>query len=283
MFAKVAIVGPGLIGGSMGLAMRRRALAERVVGIGRRQESIDRALHAEAIDEGTLEPAVGVRDAELVVLATPIGALAKIASQIAEHLAPGAVISDVASAKAGVIRTITENLGHRPDVSYIPSHPMAGSEQSGPLAAREDLFDGSVCILTPLANSKPSAENAVRHLWQALGARVVSMSPQAHDRLVARISHMPHLVAASVLTCLQEGELGYCGGGLRDTTRIAAGSPDMWVDICRENRKEVLDALESLVKELNRMCAALREDRPERLRQLLQDAREKRRSMPDSR
>jgi prephenate dehydrogenase len=281
VFKKVTIIGPGLIGGSMGMALRGRKLAGQVVGVGRRKESLDKALKVGAIDRATLDLKEGVHRSELVVLATPIAALGELVSQLPMMLDPEALVTDVASAKAHVIEVVSSALRFRPDVSYIPSHPMAGSEKSGPLAASADLFDGAVCILTPLTNTFPESKGLITQMWRALGARVVSMTPQAHDRLVARISHVPHLAAAALLTYLEDGEMALCGGGLRDTTRVAGGDPELWLDICRENREEVRAALSAYIDVLSRMAGSLQSGDLGPLGDVLQAARDKRESLTE--
>jgi prephenate dehydrogenase len=197
MFDEVAIVGPGLIGASMGLALRERGLARKIVGIGRRQVSLDKALGVGAIDKATLDPAKGVRDADLVVLATPIRTLDTIMPVVAEHLKAETLVTDVASTKARVVDVVSSALRGRPDVSYIPTHPMAGGERSGPEAAAADLFEGAVCIITPLTNTFPESKSAIVRMWEAMGARTVSMTPQAHDRRTRPVrartaGHDPH-------------------------------------------------------------------------------------------
>lgn len=276
MFQKAAIVGPGLIGGSMGIALRRKKLAETVVGIGRRKESLQRAMDVGAIDRSTLDLEEGVREADLVVLATPTASFEQIIHSATPHLRPEALLTDVASTKVRVIETVSAALRERPDVAYIPTHPMAGSEQSGPLAARADLFEGAVCIITPLTNTYPETKRTIRRMWEALGATTVSMSPQAHDRLVARISHVPHLAAAALMGMLDDREAGLAGGGLRDTTRIASGSPELWIDICRSNREQVRRALDSYVQVLQQMSDALRDGNLGELRDLLEEAKRRR-------
>ncbi len=276
MFRKAAIVGPGLIGGSMGMALRNRKLAETVVGIGRRRESLRRALDVGAVDECTMHVGEGVREADLVVLATPTAAFEAIMHEAAPQFRPEVILTDVASTKVRVIETISAALLERPDVAYIPTHPMAGSEQSGPLAAREDLFEGAVCIITPLTNTCPETRSTIRRMWEALGARTISMSPRAHDRLVARISHAPHLAAAALMAMVDDNEARLAGGGLRDTTRIASGSPDLWVDICRSNREQVRRALDEYVQVLQRMADALRDGDLGELKNMLHEAKRRR-------
>jgi prephenate dehydrogenase len=283
MFDTVAIIGPGLIGGSLGMGLRRRELAGEVVGIGRRRESLDQALQVGAVDTATLEPAEGVRDADLVVLATPIGAFGGLVAEVAEALKPQSILTDVASTKAKVIETVSSALRARPDVAYVPSHPMAGSEKRGPLAADPDLFEGAVCILTPLTNTQPESKSRMTRMWQRLGARVVSMSPQAHDRTVARVSHMPHLVAAAIVGALDREDMELCGRGLLDTTRIASGNPEIWLDICKTNREQIRHAVADLAALLERTVKALDAGDVGRLRSLLEQAKQKRDSLLERR
>lgn len=276
MFKKVTIIGPGLIGASIGMALRTRKLAAQVVGVGRRKASLDNALKVGALDKATLDLKEGVQKAELVVLATPISTIVEMVPRLPEMLDAEALLTDVASAKVRVIEVVSSAMRFRPDVSYIPSHPMAGSEKSGALAASADLFVGAVCILTPLTNTFPESKGRIVQMWRELGARVVSMTPQAHDRLVARISHVPHLAAAALLANLEESELPLCGGGLKDTTRIAGGDADLWLDICRENREEVRAALEAYIALLRKTADSLRTSDLGPLRDLLRNARNKR-------
>lgn len=279
MFKKVAIIGPGLIGGSMGLAMRRRKLAGTVVGIGRRPSSLDLALQVGAIESATLDMEKGLDGADLAVLATPTGAFEHLASLIARFLPPGALLTDVASSKVRPMAAVVQALAARTDIAYVSAHPMAGSEQSGPLAAAEDLFEGCICILTPADGAPAAAADSVQALWQALGARVIRMQPREHDRLVARISHVPHLAAAALMTIVDEETMHYCGGGLRDTTRIAASNTDMWLDIYTSNRNEIQEALAEYAAALQRMSRALETDAIEELRRQLADARDQRRRL----
>jgi len=276
MFGKVAIVGPGLIGASIGMALRHGRLAETVVGIGRRSSSLKLAIDVGAIDSATLDVAEGVVEADLVVLATPIGAFEALAPRIAGAMSPGAILTDVASAKVGVIQCVTAALAGRTDVPYVPTHPMAGSEQTGPLAASPDLFRGSVCIVTPLQDGSREAVGMVEDLWRKLGAEVVRMTPAEHDRLVARISHMPHLVAAALMTLVDEETMHYCGGGLRDTTRIAAGRPEIWLDICTSNGAEIGRALGEYADSLRRIRDWIEAGDVDNLRACLTEAKRRR-------
>jgi prephenate dehydrogenase len=276
MFDKVAIIGTGLIGGSMGMALRHRGLAGTVVGIGRRRSSVELAEQVGAVDSGTLDLAEGLESADLVVLATPIAALDALAPRVAKAAAPGAILTDVASSKATVIQTISGALSERADMAYVPSHPMAGGERKGPLAASANLFERSFCILTPLDGTAPEALDAIRTMWSGLGASVVAMSSAEHDRLVARISHVPHLAAVALMSIVAEDTMQYCGGGLRDTTRIAAGDPDLWGDICESNRSEILRGIGEYIESLRRMADYLRDGQMDLLRGELADSKAKR-------
>jgi len=276
MFKRVAVIGPGLIGGSLGLALRKRNLAETVVGIGRRRESLDEALSVGAIDKAVLDPAQGVQGTDLVVLATPISAFPDLMAAIAGAIPPEAILMDVASSKVRVVEIVSSALGERPDVAYIPTHPMAGSEQRGPLAASADLFQGSICIITPLTNTFPESKGRITRMWTALGAHVVSMTPQAHDRAVARVSHMPHLAAAAILAVLDEADTALCGKGLLDTTRVASGSPDMWMDICKTNRENIYEALVEYLNLLKELADSFGGGNLGRLRAVLEASKEKR-------
>ena len=253
IFETVAIVGPGLVGGSLGIALRARGLAGRVVGVGRREASLQEALAVGAVDEVTLDVREGVRAADLVVLATPISAFGRVMRDAADAMKGGALLTDVASTKQQVIQTITRALEGRPDVAYVPTHPMAGGERRGAGNAEADLFERSVCILTPLPHNRQPDLDRIRALWAAVGAKVHTMSPSEHDRLVARISHLPHLAAAALLRAIEAEEGALAGGGLMDTTRIASGDPALWRDICETNPSEISAALDAYIEILERI------------------------------
>jgi len=247
-----------------------------VVGVGRRESSLRQALSAGAVDEVTLDAAAGVSEADLVVLATPISAFGPIMPALAEGMKPGALLSDVASTKQGVIRTITRALKGRPDVVYIPTHPMAGSEKRGPESAVEGLFEGSVCIFTPLDGTPKEALTALRKMWEAVGARVHIMDAAAHDRLVARISHLPHLVAAALMRVITPEEGAFAGGGLIDTSRVASGDPKLWRDICESNAPQIAAALKACAGALETLRGMLEEGRFDELEEALREAKLKR-------
>ena len=279
IFERAAIIGTGLIGGSMGMAMRRRKLAREVVGIGRRTVSVNKALDAGACDTVTLDIAEGLEGADFVVLATPIRAFEHVLPDVVRSMEPGALLTDVASSKRSVIKTIRKALNGRDDVHYLSTHPMAGSEKTGPCAAREDLFEDCVCIFTPLPETGDECLAQMRSLWDALGAKIREMEPATHDRLVAHISHVPHLVAAALVDVVDEDELWYAGGGLIDTTRVASSDPALWCDIYESNSEAVCDALDEHIALVERMKELVRKGDFDALNELLATAKEKRDSL----
>ncbi len=276
VFSSVAIVGPGLVGGSLGMAIRRRALASRVVGIGRRPASLQEALDVGAVDATTLDLREGVQEADLVVFATPIGAIGKLVTEAASAMKHGAVLTDVASTKQAVIELVREALTDRPDVVHIPTHPMAGSERRGAVNASADLFEGCVCIFTPLSGTPQAHVKRLRTLWEQVGASVHQMDPASHDSLVARVSHLPHLAAAALLECVTPEQAEFAGGGLLDTTRVASGQPALWRDICATNAREISRAIGDCTEVLRRMQELLDAGRLPELEELLGRAKEKR-------
>ncbi len=247
-FRTATIVGVGLIGGSMGLAMKQRSIARRVVGVGHRHSSLDRALELDAIDHATLDVAEGVAEAEIVILATPVGLMAKLLAQAVASIPRGCILTDVGSTKARLVPALEEVAGE--GGQYIGSHPIAGSEQRGVDHAQADLFDGRLCFLTPTARTDGRALAAVSELWRALGATLRIIAPTEHDRLVASASHLPHLTAAALVNVMSPDALTCVGTGFLDSTRIAAGAPRLWADVCLQNRTRILEALRRFGREV---------------------------------
>jgi prephenate dehydrogenase len=249
MFETVAIVGVGLIGGSLGMALRERRLAARVLGIVRRPATIDEALAVGAIDEGTLDLA-RVNEAGLVVLAPPVLTIPPLVEAMAPHFRPGAIVTDVGSTKGELMRELRALLPAHVDL--VGGHPMAGSERGGVSAARADLFEGAVYVLTHAARTRPENVAKLAELARALGARPVEMDADLHDDAVARISHLPHVVAAALAEATGAGPLPaetlrlLVAGGFKSTTRIASSPPEMWRDVCLTNRSAILSALTDL-------------------------------------
>ncbi len=257
-FERVAIVGVGLIGGSLALDCRAAGLWGSVVGIGRTRANLEVALERRLIDEASQEVAA-VAGADLVLLATPVGSLVVMAERLAPHLTPGCLVTDAGSVKGGIVEGVAAALPE--GVDFVGSHPIAGSEQHGAGAARPHLFEDAPCIVCPPAGAPAAAVEQTRTLWEAVGARVEVMEPARHDRILAGISHLPHLVAYALAAAAleEEGEAGrrLAGGGFRDTTRIARSSPELWRDISLLNRDALLTALDRFEAHLAEIRAAL--------------------------
>lgn len=259
---KITIVGVGLLGGSLGMAIKRRRLAGRVEGYARRAATIAECRKLKALDRATLDLHSAVADADLVILCTPLAQMRALVKEMLPSLKRGAVVTDVGSVKASVVKEV-ESLIARAGAHFVGSHPMAGGEKSGVSAARADLFVGAVCVVTPTRKSNLAAVGKVEEFWEAVGSRLLRLSPEQHDALVARSSHLPHAVAATLaagvldpIHPLPQSKL--CATGFRDTTRIASGSPEMWRDIALANRRHLGRALEGFVADLRKFQAALR-------------------------
>lgn len=256
---RVAIVGVGLLGGSIGLALRAAGFTGRRIGIGRRRSSLNKALAYDAVDEVTCEPADGVAGAKLVILGAPVGMFADLLRRMAPGLKPGTLVTDVASTKAEVVR-LTARLLPR-GVRFVGSHPMAGSEKTGVEYARADLFDDALCILTPTKSTPPETVRQVEVFWRALGARTTRLSPRQHDRLLARISHLPHAVASALVQIARaRNAIELAGPGFGDSTRIASGDAAMWTDIFRTNAGSMMEAIDLLIAELQKLRGRLAKD-----------------------
>jgi len=254
-------VGVGLLGGSLGLALKRRGLADEVQGFVRRSSSVAECLALGVVDRCSRNLAEAVADADLVVLCSPVPQMATLFREMSRHLAPDCVVTDVGSVKSAPVAEI-EPLAGAAGVRFVGSHPMAGAEKSGPAHARADLFDGAVCALTPTTASDPAAVDLIRRMWEAVGARVLPMNPVLHDDLVARSSHLPHVVAAGLANYVlspahprEQAEL--CAGGFRDTTRVASGSPELWRDIALANRRHLSRVLGVFIEDLSEFRLAL--------------------------
>jgi len=259
LFQRVVIVGPGLIGGSLGMALRAGGLARHVVGVGHRRESLDLAVAMGAVDEATLDLPSAVPEADLVVLATSVGKICEQAGVVIPRMKRGALLTDAGSVKGAVCDAVAQALDEHPgaDVRFVGGHPLAGSERRGIRAARKDLYQGAACVITPPADTDPEALAKVRAMWEAVGCRVVQVPPDLHDRLLAQISHLPHAVAACLVNAVCDEALGLAAGGFMDTTRVASGDPGLWVDICTANRGALAEALRAFAEEVKGFADAL--------------------------
>ncbi len=238
---RLTIIGVGLLGGSIGLAVKSAAKPFRVVGYGHRRVTLEKALAAGAIDEVAVNPAEAVTGANLVILCTPVGQFRQNLIDIAPALAPGVVVTDVGSTKRGVVRDAVAILPRH--ARFVGSHPMAGSEKRGVEFARADLFRGARCILTPDESTDAEALSSVDEFWRALGMTTTVLSPDAHDRFASDISHLPHAIAAVLVAMQDDAALPLAGKGFLDATRIAGGDGALWRDIFLDNRDELAGSL----------------------------------------
>lgn len=267
----LTIVGVGLIGGSIGLAARRRGLAERVIGAGRRQATLDQALALGAIDEATFDLAAAVRRAQVAVFCTPVDQIAQQVLETGRGCAPGTLLTDAGSTKAAIVAAIEGRLPR--GVHFVGSHPLAGSEKRGPEHADSALFQGRLTVVTRTEQTPAAALSHAAAFWQALGSRVRIMDPEEHDRALAFTSHLPHLLASALAGVLPPELHDLCATGFRDTTRVAAGDPSIWTGIFSQNRRATLQALGLLVERLGQFREALLADDRATLDTLLTEAK----------
>jgi prephenate dehydrogenase len=258
---RLAIVGVGLLGGSLAKAARAHALAREIVGIGRSEARLRPAVADGTLDRITTDLADGLRGADRVVLAATVRANEKLLPEVWRRAAPGAVITDVGSTKRSIVVAAERLAAGRCDVQFVGSHPMAGSEKSGYGVARVDLFQGATVVVTPGELSEAGAVKNVSELWTSVGARVVTLEPETHDRAVAAISHLPHVVAWALVDAVERFEpdaFAVAARGFKDTTRIAAADPDVWRDILLDNREAVLASVAAFrlaLEDLERLVA----------------------------
>ena len=252
---RLSILGVGLLGGSIGLAVKAVGLPCHVVGYGHRKETVERALEVGAIDEYATLSNAAVRGCDLVILCTPVGLFEKILAEIAAEIPDGAIVTDVGSTKRSVVK-LGETLVPR-SAHFIGSHPMAGSEKRGVEFARADLFQGARCIVTPTDRSDPAAVAAVEQFWQRLGMTTTRMSADDHDRLICDVSHLPHAVAAALIAMQGDAALPLAGKGFLDTTRIAGGDGGLWRDILHDNADNVADSLQRFRAQLDQLLTLL--------------------------
>ena len=261
-FRKITIVGVGLLGGSLGLAIKKRQLAGEVTGYVRRAASIAECEKAKAVDSCSRDLREAVTNADLIVLCTPLAQMLSLLKEMLPAIKPGAVITDVGSVKSTVVKEL-ESIVAKAGAYFVGSHPMAGAEKTGVGAARADLFVNAACVVTPTKRTNRAALRKTEQLWKDVGARVMRLSPELHDELVGRSSHLPHVAAATLANLVLDpshpkSQSQLCANGFRDTTRIASGSPEMWRDIAMANRKNLGKALEIFIRDLKKVQALLK-------------------------
>jgi cyclohexadieny/prephenate dehydrogenase len=262
-FDRVALIGIGLIGSSLAHAMRKKKLAAEITGYARSEATRAKALELGLVDKVFPSAREAVAGAGLVILCSPVGTYAELAREIGPALQPGAILTDVGSVKGAVVRDVAEHVP--PGVHFIPGHPIAGTEQSGPEAGFAELFINRWCILTPLPGADPEAVERLAAFWRACGSNVETMTPEHHDLVLAITSHLPHLIAYNIVSTAADLEevtssevIKYSAGGFRDFTRIAASDPTMWRDVFLNNREAVLEMLGRFSEDLSALQRAIR-------------------------
>jgi cyclohexadieny/prephenate dehydrogenase len=287
MFQKVAFIGFGLIGSSLARVMIRDKLAGKIVACARRKETLDAIKRLKLADGVTDDPVEAVKDADLVVLATPLSVYAELAKRIAPALKQGAIVTDVGSVKQAVIRDLKPVLPK--GVHLVPGHPVAGTEFSGPENGFDTLFVDRWCILTPVPGGDAAAVEKIKKLWEAAGMKVVAMDAEHHDKVLAITSHLPHLIAYTIVgtasgleDALKSEVIKFSAGGFRDFTRIAASDPVMWRDVFLNNREAVLEMLQRFTEDLTALQRAIRHGEGKKLEEVFTRTRAIRKSIVDA-
>ncbi|HSH94257.1 MAG TPA: prephenate dehydrogenase/arogenate dehydrogenase family protein [Roseimicrobium sp.] len=277
---KISLVGVGLLGGSIGLSVRRRRLAARVEGFVRRAASITECEQTGAVDKATRVLGQAVQDADLIIFCTPIAQMRELAEEMLHTMKRGAIVTDVGSVKGSVVEDL-ESLIAGAGGHFIGSHPMAGAEKMGVNAARHDLFENALCVLTPTAKTPAGVTQKIEAFWNDIGAKPMRMTPELHDELVSRSSHLPHVVAAELANYVlspahQKQQAQLCASGFRDSTRIASGSPEMWRDISLANRKNLARVLGVFIEDLQEFQLALEQGDAKSIEEFFVNAKKRR-------
>ncbi len=275
LFRRVAIVGAGFMGASLGLAIKKHGLAKEIVGIGRHETSLREATDVGAIDESTLDLKKGIQGADLIVLATPVSGILDTLDILGKDFRRGGVIvTDVGSTKAAIVDKAEKVLYH--SVLFVGSHPLVGSEKKGPACASDKLYEGAACIMTPTEKTNRLARDKIKHFWGQLGCQVKMMAPDEHDEALAYVSHLPHLSAFAIIKAIPDQFLEHAAQGLKDTTRVAISDPEMWRDIALSNPKHVLKSLDEMVRAIAVMRKAIVSKDREALAEFFHQAKAKR-------
>jgi len=279
-FRKVTIIGVGLLGGSLGLALKKRGLADQVVGYVRRAASVAECEKAKAVDVCTCDLSAAVADADLIVLCTPLAQMLPLLKEMRPAIKRGVIITDVGSVKATVVKELESRVA-KLGAHFIGSHPMAGAEKTGVAAARAELFTNAVCVVTSTKKSHPPSVKKLKSFWEAVGARVLQLAPDLHDELVSRSSHLPHVAAATLANLVLDPKHSksqplLCANGFRDTTRVASGSPEMWRDIAMANRKNLAKSLEVFIRDLKKFQNLLKKGDAQAAEKFFQSGKQRR-------
>lgn len=277
LIQRLCIIGVGLIGGSLARALRECGEVGEVIGSGRNEDNLRAAVRLGVVDRYEIDPTRAVTDADVVVVAVPLGAIAPILRAIVPYLSPETVVTDVGSAKGSVVADVEQIYGQIPP-NFVPGHPIAGTEKSGVEASFSSLFKDRRVILTPLAETAATAHALIRKMWELTGAEVVDMGVRHHDEVLAATSHLPHMLAYTLVDTLARMDdraeiFRYAAGGFRDFTRIASSDPRMWHDICVANRERLLEMIALFSADLERLASAIQADDRQTLLTLFQRAK----------
>ena len=273
LFKKVAIVGTGLIGGSLGLVIKKQGLAAEVVGISRHKKNLLLAQRRGAIDRGSQSLEI-INGADLLILATPVEVIMNLAPKISKIVSKDCIVTDVGSTKSEIVAHLSKIFP-----GYVGSHPLAGSEKRSIAYANTDIFKNSLCVLTPKKNTERKALNKLKILWAKAGARVVLLTPRSHDKILSFVSHLPHAVAFSLVSIMPEKFLKFASTGLKDTTRIASSDSELWAEIFLSNPDNILKAIRSLEGKIAEVKKAIQKKDKQKLLKILKEAKRKRDSL----
>ena len=274
----LSIIGVGLIGGSLARALRKAKLVGRVTGCNRSEETLKKAVELDVIDDYFLNISEAVRDADVIIIGTPLSVSEKVLPKLADSMMVNAILTDVGSVKGGIINAARETLAEK-FPNFVPGHPIAGTEKNGVEASYEDLFVNHRVILTPLKETSPNAHKLVTQMWESVGAEVVNLDVKHHDEVLAATSHLPHMLAYALVDCLagmQERDeiFKYAAGGFADFTRIASSSPEMWHDICFSNREALIRSLKIFSSHMDDIRLAIEKSESNKLLKIFRRAKE---------
>ena len=276
----LSIIGVGLIGGSLARALRKAKLVGRVTGCNRSEKTLKKAVELDVIDDYYLNISEAVKDADVIIIGTPLSVSEKILPKLADSMSANTVLTDVGSVKGGIVNVAKEVLAEKFS-NFVPGHPIAGTEKNGVEASFEDLFVNHRVILTPLKETSPKAHKLVKQMWKSVGAQVIDLDVKHHDEVLAATSHLPHMLAYALVDCLasmQESEeiFEYAAGGFADFTRIASSSPSMWDDICFSNREALIRTLEIFSSHIDNIKSAIEKSESDELLEIFRRAKEAR-------
>lgn len=272
MFNRIVIIGLGLIGGSLAMAIKRQGLANEIIGVSRRRSTIHKAKTLGIVDDAFLDVKRAVKDADLVILSLPVLKIIEIAEEISRFLSPGTLVTDVGSTKKEIVQHLDKIFSD--NVNFVGSHPLAGSEKSGLMSADKELFKSAYCILTKTPKTDLNALNKIKRFWKKLGMKIVVMSPDRHDELLSGLSHLPHAVSVGLCNACANMDVHLSAGGFRDTTRIAGGNPEIWRDIFITNSYNIAKDIKRLKRELYKIEMALKNNNSEKLLHLFKSAKD---------